>query len=503
MSRQRKIALTITLVAAFLAPSLAPAADTFKVLLGDSSVGTTRITASYKGAPGFGPDIYLQPCSLAIKSDCIQSLAYQSKSSTEWITLVPDEKIVFPTAGVPRFGTSPDIVVETLTAYAADLSKNFPAGGMSPVYKDLKSSDNTTRYLVEARAQGAVDADGKAIWSDLRFEIKPVIVVDYSKMNLFGFPTLQFQPTFQNVSSFKIEVRSKATRNLLSGWFYGRVFQPEVKLTSVSADESVVQIIGAPIVTHIAEGDIAFSDYAALQTSSNSALPTVSPAVSVSLFGATYGFASGSGAMKVWGLLNPLLKEKAASSVNSFSLRTTRNSSLLTNYYPSGCQATQTLDGVVSTNATMYNPAPPSYDANDGTLNFEVGSPHLDTTGQVIQGFYSLVVSAKLAQCIWGSDLTNSKATVSIVNDSGTTQVSTSVLKFIDDFYYFHISGFTYSTKKISIRLAPAPKVTPSAKPSATASAKPAVKSITCVKGKLKKVVSGVKPVCPKDYKLN
>jgi hypothetical protein len=45
--------------------------------------------------------------------------------------------------------------------------------------------------------------------------------------------------------------------------------------------------------------------------------------------------------------------------------------------------------------------------------------------------------------------------------------------------------------------------VTPSAKPSATASAKPAVKSITCVKGKLKKVVSGVKPVCPKDYKLN
>ena len=494
--------VAITLLAAFLAPSSAPAADTFKVLLGDSSTGLTRITASYKGAPGFGPDIYLQPCSLTIKSDCIQSLAYQGKASSDWITLVPDEKIVFPAAGVPRFGTSPDIVVETLTAYAADLSKNFPAGGMSPVYKDSNSSNDTTRYLVEARAQGAVDADGKAIWNDLRFEIKPVVVVDYNKLNLFGFPTLQFQPTFQNVSSFKIEVRSKATRNLLSGWFYGRVLQPEVKFTSVSPDESVVQIVGAPIVTHIADGDIAFSDYAALQTSSNSALPTVNPAVSVSFFGATYGFANGSGAMKVWRLLNPLLKEKAASSVNSFSVRTTRNSSLLTNYYPQGCQASQSFDGVVSTNATMYNPAPPSYDTVDGSLNFEVGSPHLDSTSQVIQGFYSLVVSAKLAQCIWGSDLSNSKATVSIINDAGQTQVSTSVLKALNDFYYFHISGFTYSTKKISIKVAPAPAPTPIASAIPKQQATPVIIKITCVKGIVKKMVSGVKPVCPKGYKL-
>jgi hypothetical protein len=500
MSHRRNIALAITLIAAFLAPSSAPAADTFKVLLGDSSIGSSSITASYKGRPGFAPDIYLQPCSLTIKSDCIQSLAYQSKTGSAWITLVPDEKIVFPVAGVPRFGSSPDIVVETLTAYAADLSNNFPAGGMSPVYKDTNSSSDTTRYLVQARAQGLVDANGKATWNDLRFEIKPVTVSDYTKMNQFGFPTLQVQPTFQNAGAFKIEVRSKATRNLLSGWFYGRVFQPEVKFTSVSEDESVLQIIGAPIVTPIAQGDISFSDYAALQTSSGSALPTVNPAASVLSFGATYGFVNGSGAMKVWRLLDPVLNKNAATSVSSFSVRTSRNASLLTSLYPQGCLASQSLDGVVSTNATMYNPAPPSYDASDGSLNFEVGSPHLDSSGQVNQGFYSMVVSAKIAKCIWGSDLTNYKATVSIVNDSGTTQVSTSVLKAANDFYNFHISGFTYSTKKISIRLLPVAAPTPSTTP--TVKAKPVVKRITCVKGNLKKVVSGVKPVCPKGYKI-
>jgi hypothetical protein len=148
----------------------------------------------------------------------------------------------------------------------------------------------------------------------------------------------------------------------------------------------------------------------------------------------------------------------------------------------------------------MYNPAPPSYDAVDGSLNFEVGSPHLDSIGQVIQGFYSLVVSAKLAQCIWGSDLSNSKATVSIINDAGQTQVSTSVLKALNDFYYFHISGFTYSTKKISIKVAPALAPTPIA--SAIPQATPVIKKIECVKGKVKKIVSGVKPVCPKGYKL-
>ena len=111
-----------------------------------------------------------------------------------------------------------------------------------------------------------------------------------------------------------------------------------------------------------------------------------------------------------------------------------------------------------------------------------------------------MVVSAKIAKCIWGSDLSNSKATVSIVNESGTAQVTTSALKLLDDFYYFNISGFTYSTKKISIRLQPAtnPVATPSAKPVI----KPVVKRITCVKGSVKKYVSGVKPVCPKGYKV-
>ena len=502
---RRKSVIAIALVSAFLLPQSAPAADTFKVLIGDSGIAESRITASFKGSPGFAADIYLQPCSATITTDCIQSLAVQNQKNSEWVTLTPDEKITFPAAGVPRYGSSPNEIVETLTAYAADLSKNLPAGGMSPVYKDPRiSNEDLTRYLVQVRAFGSTPAEGKYTWNDLRIEVRPVKVLDYSKLNQYGFPTLQQLPSFQNISNIKIEVKSRATRTLLAGWFYGRILQPEIKTTALSDDESIVQITGAPIVTHVAQGDIAFTEYDALQVSSGSALPKATPGMSLLSFGATTGFANGSGAMKVWRLLSPLMKDTASSNVSAFSLRTSKNTAVLTNYYPQGCTASQSLDGVVSTNASMYNPAPPSYEAGDGSLNFEVGSPHLDAAGQVIQGVYSIVVSSTIAKCIWGSDLTNSRATVSIINDAGQSQVSTSVLKESNNFYYFHISGFTYSTKKISIRLVPAPAATPTPTAAATTTTKatPAVKKIICVKGKVKKVVSGVKPVCPKGYKL-
>lgn len=503
MRKRRNLLLAFALALALSVPVSAPAADSFKVFLGDSGIGESRITASYKGAPGFGADIYLQPCSESINTDCIQSLSYQRENNSEWLNLTPDDKIKFPAAGVPRFGSSPNEIVAMLTAYPADVSKNLPAGGMSPVYKDANATrDDGVRYLVQARAQGSSPSAAKYTWFDMRLEIRPISVVDYSTLNQFGFPTIRLLPTFQSASKFKTEIRSNATKSLFAGWFYGRVLQPEFKTTSISDEESLVEIVGSPLVTHVAQGDISFNDYAAIQSTSGSALQTARPGTSVMSFGATTGFANGSGAMKVWRLLNPFMQDSAASNISAFSIRTTKNSALLTDYYPQGCQASQSLDGVVTTNASMYNPAPPSYDVKDGSLNFEVGSPHLDSTGKVIQGVYSMVLSSKIAKCIWGSDLTNSRATISIINDAGQTQITTSVLKALNDFYYFHISGFTYSTKKISIRVEPTPIVTPTPTSSAAPVATQKAKKITCVKGKTKKVISGVKPVCPKGYKL-
>jgi hypothetical protein len=70
-------------------------------------------------------------------------------------------------------------------------------------------------------------------------------------------------------------------------------------------------------------------------------------------------------------------------------------------------------------------------------------------------------------------------------------------------------NNFTFSDPTIRIKLTqekvvakPTPSATPVATPSATPS-KAAVKkiTITCIKGKTKKVVTGTQPVCPAGYK--
>jgi len=478
------------------------AADSIKVILGDATP-RTAIAASFPGAGVYAPDIYLQPCTTVIPSDCIKTVSYQIPGSTQWVNLVPDNKIVFPAVGVPRFGSSASIVTETLTAYAADVARNLPAGGMSPVYMAANSqSENGTRYLVNVRAFGIRNAEQQITWNDLRIEIRPVSIADYNTLNAYGFPTLKPILTFGDASKFKIQLQSKMTQNIFSGWFYGRVSSPEINITTLSSSEKLVEISGSPHTTHASEGDIPLTNYNEIKAEMGGNFPSAPPANSVSFFEPTYGFANGLGAMKLWKLMSPLSQDKAVSSLEVFTLRTSKNTAVLKDYYPAGCQESQGFDGVVTTNATMYNPSPPIYESKDQSLVFEVGSPHLDLNGNAIKGSYSLVLRDEIAKCIWGSDLTNYRASVSIVGDKGEAVLSTSTLKLLNGFYYFQISGFTFSTKKIAISLAPAPQVTPTAQPTPTASAKPVVKKITCVKGKLKKVVSGVKPVCPKGYKL-
>ena len=471
------------------------------MILGDAAP-RTAITASFPGAPGFGADVYLQPCTTVITSDCIRSVAYQIPGSAQWVNLVPDQKIIFPAAGVPRIYSPPSTVTELLTAYSADTARNLPAGGMSPVYMATNTSgDSGNRYLVNVRATGTLNSDKKVTWNNLRIEIRPVSISDYTTLNMFGFPTVKPITTFGSTSKLKLQIQSQMTQNLFSGWFYGRVASPEIKISTINDSEKLVEITGSPHTTYASQGDIPLTNYAEIKTAIGGNFPSAPPANSIQFFEPTYGFINGLGAMKLWSLVSPLSQDKAVTSMEVFTLGTSKNTAVLKDYYPAGCQESKGFDGVVTTNATMYNPSPPIYENKDQSLLFEVGSPHLDLNGNTIKGSYSLVLRDEIAKCIWGSDLTNYRASISIVGDSGEAVLSTSTLKLLDGFYYFQISGFTYSTKRISIRLSPEPKIIPTAQPTPTASAKPAVKGITCVKGKLKKVVSGVKPVCPKGYK--
>jgi hypothetical protein len=80
----------------------------------------------------------------------------------------------------------------------------------------------------------------------------------------------------------------------------------------------------------------------------------------------------------------------------------------------------------------------------------------------------------------------------------------TGALNSTTGLYEFSAIGFTFSSPKIKIKLSAPPtkdgtptvtQAAPAAKPKAT------VKSISCVKGKITKRVTGANPKCPAGFK--
>jgi hypothetical protein len=135
----------------------------------------------------------------------------------------------------------------------------------------------------------------------------------------------------------------------------------------------------------------------------------------------------------------------------------------------------------------------PMWNAATKSLDFAVQSPHVKADGGPNLGFFKLWTTDEFVDCKWpGNTLTSSpKLEVRIVSEDGVSQVSTSQVSHKDGKIFVSASGFHYS--------APTIKLVPVSEVSQT---KPVRKTITCVKGKTVKKVSGAAPKCPKGYKL-
>ena len=155
------------------------------------------------------------------------------------------------------------------------------------------------------------------------------------------------------------------------------------------------------------------------------------------------------------------------------------------------------INGLVTTNATVILPGPPTYNAFDGTLDYKVLAPHALPDGSIFKGTYDLIISSTLARCLYNFTSAPIRATVSIVSDSGVAQVATTTISEGNGFIHLAANGFTFSNPTIKVKLSQKSLVP---NPVLTASNSKKV-TITCVKGKTVKKVTAVKPVCPKGFK--
>jgi len=179
------------------------------------------------------------------------------------------------------------------------------------------------------------------------------------------------------------------------------------------------------------------------------------------------------------------------------------------------------VTGIVTTNSTQYSAGPPSFDKNQGVLNYSVAAPHYTTTKDVFQGSYDLLMRSDVARCIYGFSKAPVKAVISVTSADGSPQTATTVLSETSGWIHLAANGFQFSSPSIQVKLSqdsppPAPtpvatpEPTPSASPTPVATATPTPPpvistpkktTITCIKGKTTKIVTAVKPTCPTGYK--
>ena len=470
-------------------------------------------------------------------SDCIESLEVMNESG-RWVRgeLVqhlpvrwqPKYKKVLDNAGnIVEFS---DGVIDLPPSSAL----NMFAGGRSALWEfDGVSHKNGKQFLLHVDAYG-IAINGAVDWQQgfLTSNLYPVVVTEsknseksLSDNSVPNYSLSESGTCVQNfsrsycmkVSTFPKDVRfrlalrlDKAAASLNSDrWFITRTSNPNLIVKESSSYRTVV-IEGAPVIVQVPTIDLPRDKEVVLaftkswlttlaKTSSdlNALIQTQADAL---MMGNGYiEVANSAGSTKIFAGWEPFMKYGSVKQLTGWNF-TNMGSSLSSPSLQlklSGCPKTKNIPGFVSSNSTAIEPGPPTFNSSQQTLEYRVAAPHLTESGSKNSGTYSLYVSSDIAKCLWGDDLSSSKASVSILNDDGTTQIATSIFRSDSKGLFFNVSGFHYSTGTIKVRIDnQGVKSNPLAQ-----SLKLPAKAIVCVKGKLTKKVTAVNPKCPAGYR--
>ncbi|CAN2218275.1 hypothetical protein MCEMRE196_01192 [Candidatus Nanopelagicaceae bacterium] len=300
------------------------------------------------------------------------------------------------------------------------------------------------------------------------------------------------------------------------GWMHGRISSPDIQVSKL-ANFSLLEIQGNPIAVPIAYKvyryqempaelknlyDVEKGGYKATCSATQSYCaggrtgPSKDPLNRNVIIAPSPSAADGMEQLKIW---LPYLNDKATALPSFWSVRS------LSAFEMEGASDCFTdsskITGIVTTNSTQYSAGPPKFDKSEGTLGYQVASPHYGTTGDVFKGSYDLVMRSEVARCVYGFSKAPIQASLSITSADGSQQVATTIIGERNGWLYLTAKNFEFSAPVIKAKLSQEATVTP--EPEMTTQAAPATKkiTITCVKGKTTKKVTAVKPKCPTGYK--
>lgn len=279
---------------------------------------------------------------------------------------------------------------------------------------------------------------------------------------------------------FPKDVQFKANLRLSqspSGWIHGRLMQAKVELAK-RGSEIDLSIQGAPISTPVVGIVTEWKD-------KPEGLGPWFYNYSEEKFRWRDNFIGvpnpdSQDAFKLYKVWSPLMKDKANGLNEHWAFRTLSYSGDTTNCF----NDKENLVGVVSTNSMIYSSGPPAFNPQTQTLDYSLASPHYTPTGDTFKGTYDLQLRSDVARCVYGFSKAPISASISIISEEGQKSVATTTLGEKNGWLRLGAYNFTFSSPTVQVKLTQEKSST-----------------ITCVKGKSSKKVTGVNPKCPTGFK--
>ena len=146
------------------------------------------------------------------------------------------------------------------------------------------------------------------------------------------------------------------------------------------------------------------------------------------------------------------------------------------------------------------------FDAKAGTMNVPTGNAHYDVNGKVIDGWVETSMRGDFIRKIWNIEPKYlSRVEVTVEYNANDTSAATSTTRYIsaEDKIEIKAYGFHYSSPQIKIKFPQAAFIQPAPPPGPSPKVSNQKKiTLTCIRGKNIKKVSGLSPQCPKGYKV-
>jgi hypothetical protein len=453
----------------------------------------------------------LKPCETQSEVNCIDGLtaikADGSRIAATFARYVSQDKTTYwegsPSMGVPHsraesLWTFPDLVHAAGSEFlVSSILDGTHKRGAAPRFGRLQSTIQPVSEVKDVEIKRVRAKDSKLDF----MSAKAIANQTPWTGGQTGMPEKNCAATDDGIcfkrESFPADIKYSVTIRLsksVGGWIHGRMKSPEVSIKNTGNNWSI-EVSGEPITVPVvaywgSEADLPANIKSAYSRRAATTVGAPSGGTSkryqtngqfnqeqINLFSLWIPFIKdkASATPKVWmyGSLTPENLSQAASGLNSAKDCVTK---------------TNGLAGLVTTNATIYDGAMPTFNPAAGYLNYKVAAPHLSSDGSEFSGTYDLIMKSEVARCIYGFSSAPVSASVEITSsDGGIQKVATTVLNERNGWLQLGAYGFGFSSPTLKVKLSQAmtDKKT----------------SITCVKGKTSKKVSAVNPKCPTGYK--